>query len=477
MAERNPEGAVVWVVDDSPLDAQRACAALGSDYDVQIFGEAGTVLEQLANGQRPGVLVIDWIMPEISGLEVCRFLQQHDPEVLTLVATAQNDTAHAVEALESGASDYLTKPYAPHELRARVRSLLRLRQVIQRARRAESTVNDLITAAPDPLFAIDSRGAIGFASAGACNALGRDQADVLHRHIEQLIPTLRLPKAAATGDPSEPVLSDVRLGERVYSPRMGRSPQGGARVLSLRDVTDRYHAELRRLDLYSVIAHDLRTPLAAMLLRVEMALAGERGILSAEMRADLVRIQRNVREQIAMINDFLEVARLQGGGYKIEGAEVDLCSLLRQVCDDFSPLAQASHLELAFVEPGCPILVRGDRRRLDQVTANLLGNAIKFTPRGGRVTLAIQERAGGARVDITDTGSGIAPDQAKMLFQRYERVEETKPVPGTGLGLMIVREVIELHGGKVGVESQPGQGSRFWFWLPSARPSPSAPTG
>jgi two-component system phosphate regulon sensor histidine kinase PhoR len=110
----------------------------------------------------------------------------------------------------------------------------------------------------------------------------------------------------------------------------------------------------------------------------------------------------------------------------------------------------------------------GDRARLRQVFSNLLGNAIKFTPPGGRICVKVTHREGRARVEVGDTGRGISPEALKSLFQKYARAIDTQhEVSGTGLGLMIVREIVEAHGGRVGAESEVGVGSTFWFELPS----------
>jgi two-component system phosphate regulon sensor histidine kinase PhoR len=457
-------------VDDSPLDLERATGILAQNYEVQAFRDGSEALERLNDSTRPDAMVVDWEMPGVTGLDVCRFLRTSGEEIPTLLLTSHGETAQLVEGLAAGASDYLTKPYAEAELTARVASLLRTRELLDRARTAEETITHLLSVSPDPLFAVDRAGRVTYANAQAQRALGLREAQIIGRMLATLVPGLDVQRIRAASGRSE-TPTDVQIGDHVYAPSIGvSSGPYPTFAIALRNVTNRRREEARRLDLYSVVAHDLRTPLTSMLMRTELILSGDRGLLAAELSADLRKMQRNIREMVAMINDFLELARYEGGGYKLEYEEMDLCEVLRQTVDDFQPLALASRHHLTLVPATCHATVMGDRRRLSQAVANLVGNAIKFTPAGGSVTLNVDVDVEFVTTSVVDTGEGISPESARTLFQRYQRAGESQQtVPGTGLGLMIVREIVELHGGTVGVDSALGRGSKFWFRLP--RPS------
>lgn len=463
MTDDNPDRRVVWVVDDNRLDAERARSVLADHYTIQLFSDGSEVLERIESAQ-PHLLVVDWVMPGVTGVDVCRFLRSSGAEIPILLLTAQGATEQLVEGLEAGASDYLAKPYSDAELLARVRALIRTGMLIERARTAEATVSGLLAAAPDPLLGLDPEGYVTYSNAQAQAALNLPEARIVGKPVTSLLPDLDLARLHDRGR-TEPL--DVRIGERVYAARAGgMHGPGSAVAVALRDVTHRRREEARRLDLYSVIAHDLRSPLSAMLLRAELILRGDRGLLTAELATDLRKMQRNIREMVAMINDFLELARYEGGGYRMERAEVDLCDVLRQTLDDFQPLAQVNRLVLSMDHPDCHAVVFGDRMRLTQAASNLVANAIKFTSAGGSVKVSVEGDEESVTARVTDTGQGIDPVSAQTLFQRYQRAPGTQKVPGTGLGLMIVREIIELHGGTVGVHSVPGEGSTFWFRLP-----------
>jgi two-component system phosphate regulon sensor histidine kinase PhoR len=463
----------VWIVDDSPLDGERAVAALRSEHDVELFSDGSTMLERLATGVAPDVMVLDWVMPGMSGLELCQFVRTSEgpnPRIGLLLLTAHSDTEQVVQALDAGANDFLAKPYADDELRARVAALVRNKGFFERMETAERNVRALLSNAPDALLAIDGRGRVTFANREAEQAFDRPNAELAGRTLDELLPDLRLDALRLGGREALLPLPDVKLRDQIYSPTVRVLPTdfAAARTLSLHNVTERRRTEARRLDFYSIIAHDLRSPLSAMMLRTGAILSGRRGVLSGQLTDDVRKIDANIRSMVALINDFLDLARLEGAGYKIDREPVDVLALVRSTIDDVRPLAEESQLSLqAELPSGIPVEIAGDRRRLGQVLTNLLSNAIKFTPPGGRVTVRVRREGDIVAVDVDDTGRGIAADALPTLFERYTRVIDPQhQVAGTGLGLMIVREIVEAHGGAVSVRSSEGKGSSFSVRLP-----------
>ncbi len=463
----------VWIVDDSALDGERAMSALRADHAVELFSDGSVMLERLAAGTAPDVMVLDWVMPGLSGLELCQFIRTAEgsnPRIGLLLLTAHSDTEKVVQALDAGANDFLAKPYNDDELRARVAALLRNKAFLERVESAERNVRALLSDAPDALLAVDAEGRVTFANREAERAFSASSAELTGRTIEELLPELRLDALRMGGRETLLPLPDIKLHDQIYSPTVRVLPTdfAAARTLSLHNVTEHRRTEARRLDFYSIIAHDLRSPLSAMMLRTAAILSGRRGVLSAQLTDDMRKIDANVRSMVALINDFLDLARLEGAGYKIDREPVDVLALVRTTIDDVRPLAEESQLELVaeLPEEGA-VGIAADRRRLAQVLTNLLSNAIKFTPPGGRVAVRVRRDGEFVVIDVEDTGRGIGADALATLFERYTRVIDPQhQVAGTGLGLMIVREIVEAHGGTVTVRSAAGKGSTFSVRLP-----------
>ncbi|MGK3959287.1 ATP-binding protein [Sorangium sp. So ce118] len=462
----------VWVVDDSPVDAERARRVLASEHEVEVFRDGSTALERFSSCSMPDVMVLDWIMPGVSGLEVCRFLRSEPvgaQKLGILLLTGYHHTNQIVEGLAAGANDYLAKPYEDEELRARVASLVRSRALLERAEQAEAANRKLLETAPDPLLVIDAQGRLSFVNEQAVIALGIQPEAVLGRAASELIPGLCINDPEPFSGESTFPLPDVEIRGRLFSPTLRVLPGEAAAstIVSLRDVTDRRLHDERRLDFYSMIAHDLRTPLNAMTLRIASMLDGEELSRQPSLLEDVQKLDVRLQSLVYMINDFLELASLEDSNRRMEREEVDLVRLIAETIEDFRPLLEKKGHTFSGPTPCEGASVLGDRRRLAQVLSNLIGNAIKFTPPGGAIAARVEVKPRHVEVALEDTGTGVAPEIAATLFQRYQRAEHS--VGGTGLGLLIVREIVEAHGGVVGVESHAGRGSRFWFRLPRGR--------
>lgn len=457
---------VVWVVDDSSLEGEQARAVLEAGCEVEVFDDGGRVVERLATSEVPDVIVLDWVMPDISGTDVCRYVREspHGHAVPVLILTAYHEPAHVEAAFEAGANDYLAKPYAAAELRARVTALARAKELRARAEQAEGAVRLLLSELPDAVLLVDADCRVVYANDEGLRILahGRDPVGLL---LADLLPELDCDHLADVGP------ADVRLGDHVYAPHVRRldADIGAGAILSLRDVTEARRREARRLDFYSMVAHELRTPLSAMLMRVDWLLAERRGPLAPAVRSDVVKIEARIRDLVALINDFLELARIESAGVGIIPAPFDMNDLAREVAEEFQQLAGASRLGLLVdPAPGRARLV-ADRRRVRQVLTNLLSNAVKFTQPGGRVEVRLDSDPDGAAIRVKDTGEGLAPELVPHLFERFRQADSssTRAHGGVGLGLAIVRHLVEAHGGTVSAESAGrGKGSTFTVRLP-----------
>jgi signal transduction histidine kinase len=217
------------------------------------------------------------------------------------------------------------------------------------------------------------------------------------------------------------------------------------------------------------VSHELRTPLTAIKGSVDNMLDGITGPLSEPQRRYLTRVKTNADRLVRLINDLLDLARIEEGRVQVNPTFFSLSGLASELLETLRPVATAKGLGLDLAEEEDPLIVHADRDKVGQVLMNLLGNAIKFTPSGGsvKVQLAGEEDAF-ARVHIRDTGEGIPPEQLPLIFDKFYRVQpgmQTKAA-GTGLGLSIAKSLVELQGGRIWAESQVGQGSTFFFTLP-----------
>jgi two-component system phosphate regulon sensor histidine kinase PhoR len=460
----------VWVVDDSALDARNAEAILADRFAVEIFTDGSAVLERILAAP-PDALVLDWVMPGISGIEVVQFLRSEGSslqQLPVLLLTSQDQPEQIAHGLSAGANDYLSKPYAAQELGARVDSLLRSSRLSERLLATERTISAFLANAPDAVIGVDADGVIVYANAEAHRALPDEM--VLGRRLSMILPGLRLVDAVRSPGDSLLPLPDVVAGGRTFSVSarvLASDPERKTTIL-LRDVTERRRADDGRLNFHSIIAHDLRSPLQAMIARAALLAEGSRGPLPAEAVLELRKLEGSMRGMAGIIEDFLQLAPAAGTTEKRSAVEMDLSLVIERAVEELLPSAQAGELSLAWARPAQPVVVLGDEARLAQVVSNLVGNAIKFTPPGGRITARVTELDGWVETEVIDTGTGVRPNRISNLFERITPDPAEATTNGAGLGLAIVKEIVESHHGRVGVRETPGGGSTFWFQLPSA---------
>jgi len=222
----------------------------------------------------------------------------------------------------------------------------------------------------------------------------------------------------------------------------------------------------------SIVSHELRTPMTSIKGLVENMMDGLTGTLNERQSFYLGRVKHNIERLTRMINDLLDLSRIEAGKMDLLASSVNVGSLAREVVELLQPMAQERHLTLhtQIVDP-LP-LIHADRDKLIQILTNLITNAIKFTEPSGTVTVGVQQQADGSVTTcIQDTGSGIPLEEQQTIFERFYRGQTADiKARGAGLGLAITKSLVELHGGRIWVTSTPGEGSQFIFNLPQQTP-------
>jgi PAS domain S-box-containing protein len=261
---------------------------------------------------------------------------------------------------------------------------------------------------------------------------------------------------------SAPVLADGRFLGRLYG---------------FRDVTQERELDRMKTEFVSQVSHELRTPLTAIKGFTELLLDGDAGEVNDEQQEFLDIVKSNVDRLVALINDLLDISRIESGRIKLDLAPIDLEAVIGSVAATMRPLLEGKNQTLTTtLQPNLP-LAMGDRDRVVQVVTNLVSNAHKYTQSGGSITVFGEQSGDMLRIAVRDNGMGIPAEDLPKLFTRFFRVDNslTREIGGTGLGLSIVKSIVELQGGTVSVESEPEHGSTFAFTLPVAKSGPIEP--
>jgi len=519
----------VWIVEDSPLEAEMARRALSTSQDVEIFTDGSVVLERLATGTAPDVLVVDWQLPGISGLEVCRIARATNDAMSlpVLMLTGQASKDDVVEALAAGANDYVVKPYDMAEVIARVGTLVRT----SRLQRAQVRRAQQLALAADIGEAI-TKGQSLSEVARRCTAAIAVHLDALAAHVwvrrageltllagtgvgsdglpeGAIRDVAALQRMVVTDDPAAItalggcgadargfaalplVVRDDTLGVLAFCSRAAI----GDALPTLTTIADllalgiaRAHADEERAvahererntraeaeaanrskdEFLAMVSHELRTPLNAITGWTGMLLEGN--LDAARTRRALETIERNARSQVQLIDDLLDIGRIVSGKLRVSVGKVEVASTAEMALESVRLAAEAKGLTLdSQIDPEAGEIT-GDADRLQQMIWNLLSNAIKFTPKGGSVVLSVGRNEAGIEIFVQDSGQGIGAEFLPHVFERFKQADGTitRAKGGLGLGLAIVKHLVELHGGTIEVSSEGlGKGSTFTILLP-----------
>jgi PAS domain S-box-containing protein len=344
--------------------------------------------------------------------------------------------------------------------------------------RAAGQLRRIVDAAKDGILTTDGAGVIVSANPAAAALFGHAPAALLGRPVGVVLPGLQLAGAAAARAAGAAEVEGVRQDGGRFPVELSVSGVAGdgerTFVVIVRDVTGRKAVERMKDEFVATVSHELRTPLTALRGHVELVLDGDAGPVTELQRRFLQVANQSADRLGALINDLLDVAKIEAGRVQLRRELVDLAAVLREVSATFR--VEALRRGLAFQEelPDLPAVV-GDRARLVQVFGNLVSNAIKYTA-AGAVGVRARPTYGAVEVVVHDTGVGLSAEEQRQLFTKFFRSRDrTGPDPGgTGLGLVIAKGIVDGHGGTLSVESQRGVGSRFRVVLPAVGGQPGA---
>jgi signal transduction histidine kinase len=241
-------------------------------------------------------------------------------------------------------------------------------------------------------------------------------------------------------------------------------------VLVLHDISKEKELERLREDFTAMMVHELRAPLTAVRGASDAILTHEQTFTADKKKEYLQMIGNSSKDMLGIVNDLLDVAKIEAGKFKVTKGSGDLTELVKEKVEAFKPVALEKQLELNLELSQEEIKTEFDALRIGQVLSNLLSNAIKFTDKG-KITVSLTKNNEEVQVSVKDTGVGVKPEDQKRLFSKFSQLATKLPrtAEGTGLGLVIAKGIVESHGGKIWVESGEGEGSTFFFTIPFKR--------
>lgn len=385
-------------------------------------------------------------------------------------AVARGDFEARVDIATGDELQELAETFNAMTARLRQYSVLQVDRLIAEQRKTEA----ILFSIREGIVMADREGRVQLVNRRAREMFGLPaEADLEGRPLAEAFPesALRAALLAAGAQPGESKEVDlssatVRLFIRATASPVvapGRAAELGT-VFALRDVTLERELEKMKEDFLHYITHDLRNPLGSAIGFLDLLLKGTAGVLNVDQQAIVSSVRRSTTRLMGLINNILDIAKMESGRLRLQLKTTSLAGIAGRSIGILEQLAKAKNISVHLVAVE-EFSVKADGDMLERVFTNLLGNAIKYTPEGGTITLSLAEDGAFIRCCVEDTGEGIPADYLSRVFEKFEQVQGNRK-GGTGLGLTISRFFVEAHCGKIWVESEVGRGSRFIFTVP-----------
>lgn len=481
----------VLVIDDEPgmrEGCRRALLPAGYQVGTAADGEEAWRMVQAGGWD---LALVDIRMPGIGGIELLERIQRFDPDIVCIVISGFATLDTAMQAARRGAYDILAKPFTSDDLLLTVQRGMEHRALVLEARRLrEERERDLLLLAEersrlrtvldclaDGVLVSNRDGRLALFNPAALQLLGLTQVPAIGTALGGLLGEGRLAELIAAGPADGSgrpaiVAREVPIGERTLlasvAPVIDESGQVLGKVTLLRDITAAKTLDKLKSQFVSMTSHELRTPLAAVQTYLDTLLEGFAGDLAEEQRAILERCSQRVGALVNLVDDLLDVSRLESGRVERQIVALDVAQVVGEVIELLRPGAEERGVTLHADLPAALPALEMDREDLVRVLTNLVGNAIKYNRPQGRVTVRARDEGYYLRLEVEDTGLGIPREALPQLFSEFLRVKrpETAGITGTGLGLAIVKRTVEYYKGRVEVASELGAGSTFTVYLP-----------
>jgi two-component system phosphate regulon sensor histidine kinase PhoR len=482
----------ILVVDDEAgirEGCRRVLASEGHDVDVAEDGKPGL---DMYRSDGYDLVLVDLHMPGMSGMELLNALRERDREAVTVVITAYASLDTAVEATKRGSYDYLAKPFTPDELTAVVSRALEHRRLLVEARELreqrqrdllalageQSRLRTVIDCMSDGLLVMNRESQLALFNPAALRLLGLPELP-LQAPVSECLGCRELSELmqrALTSKTSERASQEISLNSGgqesvVLATVAPVADEAGAWlgvVAVLRDVTTAKEIQRLKASFVSMVSHELRAPLAAVRGYLDVILGGFTGGNPEKERTMHERMRLRTDALLALVDDLLTMSRMEqtNQSHTLERVSVD--EAVSDILPLFEAEAQTNGVSLHATPSPESLTVMADGEELRRLLTNLVSNAIKYNQRGGSVTIQAEPVGATVRVSVTDTGIGIPAECLPKLGQEFYRVKTpvTRRITGTGLGLAVVKRIVEGHNGRLEVTSECGRGSTFTIFLP-----------
>lgn len=481
----------ILVVDDEKV-VRDGCSRILAPEGLQVLTEANgrDALETLAR-QAVNVILCDLKMPVMGAIEVLEAVGGRCPDIPVIIITGHGTVESAVECMKKGAYDFITKPFRPDHLVLMVKRALEKQALEQRARELQeersrnlydlateqSRLRTIVACMADGVLVTNRNLEVVLYNPAFMRLLklspppGQPAAVSDYLEESSLVEALQALVTQADADTGF-ISRELQCGRThlrtLSAPVPGPDQEVLGTVTVFQDITSFKELDQMKSDFVHQVAHELRAPLSAIKQQHSVILDGLAGELSSKQQELLKRGEEKIQGLLDMINDLLDLARIESSPEAQEQVPLDLAEICLKTVNLMRAKAEEQGVSLRLELPERLPLVQAQARSMEEVLTNLISNAINYSPDGGTVTISATSPGEYLELRVSDTGIGIPQEEIPRIFDKFYRVKHprTRQVIGTGLGLSLVKSLIEAHRGSVEVDSEPGVGTTFRVLLP-----------
>ncbi|RLB18527.1 MAG: hybrid sensor histidine kinase/response regulator [Deltaproteobacteria bacterium] len=482
---------VLVVDDEKPIREGCERVLSGKGYDVFKAENGQQALETMAR-QPVDIVLLDLKMPVMSGEEMLEIARQKYPDIPVIIITGHGTVDTAVECMKKGAYDFITKPFQIDQFLITVERAAEKRKLEQKAKEyREQNIRNLYD-----LHLEKSRiKTIINCMANGVMVTNRNLEVVLHNpalmrllekshEIQNPVPVTEF---FGDNEPLIETLKKIQQGKEEHGVAVSQEIHAGKKILRaisaaapgpddeiagtvtvLEDITPFKQLDQMKTDFVNMVAHELRSPLVSIRQLNNVLLEGLAGPLSEKQQDLLQRGLKKIDTLLELINDLLDVAKIEAGKYIQHQAPTNIDKIIKETVDLMLPRAQEQGIHLTIKTTNLKP-VKADPKAIEEIFSNLISNAINYSPDGGEVVVTAEGLGEYIEIKVKDNGVGIPQEELPKIFDKFYRVKHprTREVMGTGLGLAIVKAIVENHQGSIDVESEPNKGTTFRILLPA----------
>ncbi|HEX2865528.1 MAG TPA: response regulator [Ignavibacteriales bacterium] len=482
----------VLIVDDERglrLGTKRLLESEGFTAEAAENGTEGIRLARLSEFD---LAIIDLKMPDLDGIEVLKEVRKANPNTVCFIATAYASYETAIESTKLGAYSYIPKPFTPEELLLQLRKGYEKRLLILEAERLrkereerlleiayeKTRLKTIIDSITEGALVVNRTGELVLYNSSALKYLDLHEIfigdvilEILPNEITAIIKKFinseeYIPNSYSTQIELKP--NKELVIEATCSPVPHADGSLAGVVTVIRNVTESVKVEAVKSQFVSMVAHELKTPLAAVIGFLKIILDEEVNVSAEQQKDFLERSFSRLQGLVAMVNDLLDISRMELKKTQREIKELEIEEIIRSIIEFLEFELEKRHLKVTLNIETAGLKLKADQNEINRLFTNILSNAVKYNKDNGSIDINISTSGNYLVTKVSDTGIGMTREEKSKLFQEFYRVknDQTRGISGTGLGLSIVKRIVDSYAGKLEVESWPGEGSAFSVFLP-----------